>query len=51
MFEKDNAKTAHSKRMKKERKYNLSEMESRKNEEAYKRFLQKPYYLEGAKNG
>ena len=51
MHEKDNAKTAHSKKMKKEHKYNLSEMESRRSETAYKRFMRKPYYLEDVKNG
>lgn len=50
MFEKDNAKTVHSKKAKKNHKYDMAEMESRRSEEAYKWFVQPPYYLEGVKN-
>ena len=49
MFENDSAKTAHNKKHNKNRKYDFAEMESRKSEDAYKRFLKKPYYLEETK--
>lgn len=46
MFENSTAKASHKNKINRERKYNLAEMESRKNKDAYRRFLRKPYYME-----
>lgn len=51
MLEGSNAKKVHSQELKKNHKYDLAELESKRNEEAYKRFVTKPYYLEVTKNG
>ena len=50
MLEGSNAKKVHSQELKKNHKYDLAELESKRNEEAYKRFVTKPYYLEVTKN-